>query len=286
MFSIPYLTYLLTLVALFALLGFSFNLLKGFTGLLNLAHPGMILLGAYTTVLLQRAGVPLPLAWAAGAAAGLLLGALLSVLTRRSRGDVLGVMALWCLFVLEIVALNWIALTRGALGIPGIARPAGFETGPMFLLLTLIIVGIVYVFLHRVVSSPFGRVLGAVRDDELAAQTLGKNVFKARVVAFLVGGALAGLGGGLFAMFFRYIDPPSFYIIQLVTIIAIVFVGGPASLPGTIVGALVVVILPELLRFLPFNPEVVGALRQIVFSALVLAVIVLHPRGVLGKVEL
>lgn len=287
MLNPAYLIYLVTLIALFAIMGLSFNLLRGFTGLLNLGHTGLILVGAYTTALLSRnLGVPLGLAWIAGVAAGAVFGILLSMLTRRGKGDVIvGVMTLWFMIVMLTIALSWVDLTRGALGIPGIARLPGFESPERFLILVLITLGVIYAFLHRLTTSPFGRVLGAIRDDELGAQTLGKNALKARVISFAIGGAIAGLSGGVFAMFFRFIDPGSFYLTQLVTVVAIVYVGGLGSLPGTLLGALFIVLIPEFLRFLPFRPEIVGAMRQIVFSILVLAVLLWFPKGVMGKVE-
>ncbi len=287
MFNPAYLMYLGTLIALFAIMGLSFNLLRGFTGLLNLGHTGFILIGAYTSILLQRnLGVPLILAWVAGAIAGAIAGIVISILTRRGKGDVVvGVMTLWFMIVLVVIALSWVEVTRGALGIVGIPRPTGFESPLRFLTFSLAVLAVVYAFLHRVTKSPFGRVLGAVRDDELGAQTLGKNALKARMVSFMIGGGIAGLSGGLFGMFFRYIDPSSFYIAQIVAIVAIAYVGGLASLPGTLLGTVIVVLAPEFLRFLPFDPEAVGAMRQIVFSVLVLAVLLWFPKGVMGKIE-
>ena len=179
-----------------------------------------------------------------------------------------------------------IMISSAALGIPGIPRLAAVQTPEQFLLLTILILLGVYGLVWKITRGPFGRVLGAVRDDELAAATLGKNVFKARVMAFSIAGALAGFGGGLFGMFFRFVDPGSFHFPMLISLLTIVYVGGLASLPGTLVGALVVTLLPEILRFLPLPPEVVGALRQIIFSGLVLAVIVWRPKGIFGNVEL
>lgn len=285
--NLAYLIYLLTLIALFFVLGASFNLLVGYTGLSNLGQPGFFLVGAYTTVLLQlKFGFPWFLALPVGALAGAGMGLLLSLITRRARGDAVAVMGMWFMFIMVVVSLNWIGLTRGALGIPGIPRASLFATPERFLMFLVLAAVGVYGFLQRVTTSPFGRVLGAVRDDELAAETLGKNVFKARVIAFALSGAIAGLGGGLYAYFLRFIDPGSFFITMLITILAIVYVGGLASLSGTLVGTGLAILLPEALRFLPFNPEVVGALRQILFSVLVLAVILWRPRGVLGRIEL
>lgn len=287
MFNSDYTIYLINLVALFAILGLSYNLLVGFTGLGNLGHPAFFLVGSYTTALFTiKAGWPIPLAWVLGALAGMATGGLLSLVTRKTRGDVVSVLTLFFLITTITVTLNWTPVTRGALGIPGIPRPAAFQTPEQFLLLTLLALALVYGIVWKITRSPFGRVLGAVRDDELAAATLGKNVFKARVMAFLIAGALAGFGGGLFGMFFRFVDPGSFYFPMLISVLTIVYVGGLASLPGTLVGALVVTLLPEILRFLPLNPEVIGALRQIIFSVLVLTVIVWRPKGILGKVEL
>ena len=285
--SIPYLIYLTTLVALFFILGASYNLLAGFTGMSNLGQTGFFLLGAYTAALLQaKLGLPAVFALPCAALAGLGFGALFSLITRRAKGDVVAVMGLWSMFMLVVIALNWSDLTRGALGIPGIVRPQMWASPERFMIFMLIFALVIYGALRHITRSPFGRVLGAVRDDELQAQTLGKNVFKARAIAFMISGAAGGIGGGLFAYFFRFIDPSSFYILMLVAILAIVYVGGLASWLGTLAGAALIILLPEALRFLPFNPEVVGALRQIVFAVLVLGVIIWRPKGMLGKVEL
>ncbi|MBI4135563.1 branched-chain amino acid ABC transporter permease [Candidatus Uhrbacteria bacterium] len=287
MLNAAYLTYLATLISLFVILGLSFNLLAGFTGLTNLGQTGFFLVGAYTVALLQlNFGLPYTLAMPAALLAGALIAIFFSLLTKRTRGDTVAVMGLWFMIVLVIVALNWSGLTHGALGIPGIRRPLGFASPQMFLIFSALITLVVYGILYRILRSPYGRVLGSVRDDELAAQTLGKNIFKARVIAFAISGGVSGIGGGLFAYTFQFIDPGSFHISMLVAVLALVYVGGLASLPGVIVGTLLIIILPEFLRFLPFNPEVLGALRQIVFSTLVLLVILWKPRGILGKVEL
>lgn len=282
-----YLIHLLTLVALFVVLGLSYNLLAGFTGMSNLGQPGFFLVGAYAVALLQlKFGLGFAIALPAAVAAGAIIGLLFSFLTKKAKGDTVAVMGLWLMLVLVIVALNWTDFTRGALGIPGIKRPNSWATPSLFLIFSAGLTLLTYGILSRLVRSPFGRVLGAVRDDELAAATLGKNVFKVRVIAFTLSGAIAGLGGGLFAYTFQFIDPTSFHISMLVTLLAIVYVGGLASLPGVLAGTLLIIILPEVLRFLPFNPEVVGALRQIVFSVLVLLVVLWKPKGILGKVEL
>lgn len=287
MLTDAYLIHLLTLISLFAILGFSYNLLAGFTGMSNLGQPGFFLVGAYTVALLQlKLGAGVITALPAGIAAGGVLGLLFSFLTKKVKGDTVAVMGLWLMLVLVIVALNWTDFTRGALGIPGIKRPNSWATPAQFLIFSAGLTLITYGVLSRIVRSPFGRVLGAVRDDELAAATLGKNIFKARMIAFTVSGAVAGLGGGLFAYTFQFVDPGSFHIAMLVSLLAIVYVGGLASMPGVLAGTLLIIILPEIFRFLPFNPEVIGALRQIVFSALVLLVVLWKPKGILGKVEL
>lgn len=283
-----YLTHLLILFAIFAIAALALNLTVGWAGLVNLGHVGLIAIGAYASAILSiMFGWPI----FAGVIFGMVLAAaaavILGFLTRTVSGDALAVILLGFNFTVYIVSINWTELTRGTLGLPGIPRPEFFREDRFFLLLVLVLLLLAVIAAAKIVNSPFGRVLGALRDDELLARVLGKRVFRAKLVALAVSGALAGLAGALLAQAIRFIDPNSFFLHQLVFILSIVFVGGLASIRGTLLGAAVMTFLPELVdSLLPLPTATVGALRGIIFSALLLLVVLFRPKGLLGTVEL
>ena len=136
------------------------------------------------------------------------------------------------------------------------------------------------------INSPFGKVLEAIRDDELATKVLGKNTFKMKSYALAISAFFAGIAGSLYAHYITFIDPSSFTILQLIPILVIVIVGGLASLGGTIIATIVLVLLPELLRFVGFPSSVVGPARQILYALILILILIYKPKGFYGKVEL
>ncbi|OIO25831.1 branched-chain amino acid ABC transporter permease [Candidatus Micrarchaeota archaeon CG1_02_55_22] len=285
-----YLAHLLVLVCIYIVLAVSLQLSIGFTGLFNLGHIGFYAVGAYASALLALSGQPFWLCFlAAGVFAGL-TGWLLSLPTGKLKGDYLALATLGFSFLVYAVALNWNDLTRGALGLPGIPKPElfgfAFSDTYSFLALAAVVAIASYLIVQRIASSPFGRVLGSVRDDELAARTLGKNAARTKSIALASSAFLAGLAGSLYAYYITFIDPFSFTLLELVPVLAIVVIGGLASLEGTILAAFLVVLLPEPLRFIGFPSSVIGPARQIIFALLLLAVLLYRPKGIGGKVEL
>jgi branched-chain amino acid transport system permease protein len=193
-------------------------------------------------------------------------------------------------FVIYAVALNWTSLTRGPLGLPGIPKPAlfgfTFSSNLSFLILTLIIASISYFIIKRIVSSPFGKILEATRDDELAVRILGKNTFKIKSLSLGISALFAGIAGSLYAYYITFIDPSSFTLLQLIPVVSIIIIGGLASLKGTIIATIVLVLLPEPLRFIGFPSSIVGPIRQMLYALLLLLILIYKPKGFYGKIEL
>ncbi len=282
-----YVIHVVTLAAIFLIATLAFNLQTGWAGMLSLGHAAMMGVGGYTLALLLRhTDAPYFIALLAGVCLAGALSAGFSVLSRKITSHTYSVLTLWFGFVIAAVLMNWRELTRGALGIPGIARPAGFAEEFPFLLLVLTITTLVYLVVDRLTRSPWGRALGAMRDDEVAATTLGKNVVAMKITVSAIAGGIAGLSGALLASFLRFIDPGTFGLPLLVLLLVFLVVGGLASLPGTVLGVVSLLAVREGLRFLPFSPELVGAFREIVFAGALLLVILYRPKGLLGKVEL
>lgn len=282
-----YLIFLLTIFFIFAIAVFSFNLVAGFAGMFSLAQAGFVGVGAYTSALLiLRLNWPFPFALLAAMFLSGVLAALFASIINKIRGDTFAVLTLWFAFVLTLVATNWVELTRGALGIPGVPRPEGFGSGPAFLFLSGLLAVVTFFALRFLTASRFGRVVEVCRDDEVAAATLGKNVWKTRVIVFAIGGAVAGLSGVLLGSFVGFVGPNSFTLPLLTQLIAYLIVGGLASLPGSVWGVALILIVREAARFLPFDSATVGALREIVLGLVLILVIMFRPRGLFGRTEI
>jgi branched-chain amino acid transport system permease protein len=283
----PYIIHLVTLIAIYAILAMAFNLAMGYTGILNFGHIALFGIGAYISAILTTAhDVPFLAALVAAMAGTAIVAAALSVLVHRVRGDFMALISLLFAMVVFEVFVNFDSVTRGALGIPAIPRPFFAVTQERYALFVLMLFVLSYLFLSRVTRSPFGLVLGAVRDDEVSASVLGKNVAHVKRASLVLSGAFAGLAGSLFAHFVTFIDPSSFYLIDLVAVVTAVVIGGLGSLEGSIVGVVIYFLLPEGLRYVDVPPEMLGAVRQIIFSVLLLLIIIIRPKGIFGKVEL
>ncbi len=285
-----YLIHLLILIAIYLVLALSLQLAMGFGGLLNLGHIAFFAVGAYVSALLALNGFPFWIAFLAAGVVAALFGVVLAIPTHRLKGDYLALATMGFSFVVYAVALNWTEVTRGPLGLPGIPRPDlfgfSFSDNFSFLVFAGIVAILTYVILKRVVDSPFGRVLQAVRDNELAAQVLGKDSFAIKAKALGLSAFFAGLAGSLYAHYITFIDPSSFSILQLIPILSMVIVGGLASLEGTIIATVLLVLLPEPLRFIGFPSSIVGPARQILYALLLLIILLFKPKGFLGKIEL
>ncbi|MBW3004159.1 branched-chain amino acid ABC transporter permease [Candidatus Woesearchaeota archaeon] len=281
-----YFIHLAILIGIYLILAISLQLAMGFTGLLNLGHIAFFALGAYTSALLALNGVPFWVSIIAAGAMAMLFGFLLAIPTNKLKGDYLALATLGFTFVVYAVALNWTGLTRGPLGLPGIPRPDIVSHNLGFLALVIVVALVSYYIIKRIANSGFGKVLEAIRDDELAARTLGKNTFKMKSYALGVSAFFAGIAGSLYAHYITFIDPSSFTLLQLIPLLAIVIIAGLASLRGTVVATIILVLLPEPLRFIGFPSSVVGPARQIMFALILLLILIYRPKGFYGKVEL
>jgi len=283
-----YALHIAILVAIYVMLSASLNLIAGYAGLVSIGHAAFYGLGAYVVGLLAlRAHTPFGLALACACAAGGVLGLLLGWPSLRLKDNHF-VMATFAFQVMTFSVLNnWVSLTGGPLGLPGIPRPALFgvqvssELG--FLLLGVLLCLGTLLVCRRVVTSPFGRTLKAIREDETFAQSCGTDVASCKITVLAVAGGLAATAGSLYAYYVSFIDPSSFTVMESIFILAIVIIGGAGNLWGSIVGAVVLVTLPELLRFVGLPNAVAANTRQMLYGALLVAFVVWRPQGLLGE---
>jgi branched-chain amino acid transport system permease protein len=172
---------------------------------------------------------------------------------------------------------------EGNLTLPGFSI-LGAEISAVwsYLILVVIFVVLTYLVMRRIVNSPFGRILRAVRDDEIAALAMGKNVNKYKIIVFVVGAFFAGIAGSLYAHYITFIDPSSFTVMESITILLMVVFGGMGNLGGSFVGAAILVIFPEMLRFLGMSSSVAALLRQMIYGLLLIVLMLKRPQGILG----
>lgn len=285
-----YLIHLLILICIYLILSLSLNLSIGFSGVLNLGHIAFFGLGAYTSALLSLSGLPFLWCLLVAGLVAMFSGFLLALPTDKIKGDYLALVTVGFSFIVYSLMLNLDWLTRGPLGLPGIPRPTifgfTFNDNLSFLLLILVITSLVYLIIERITVSPFGKLLEAVRDDELAAKILGKDTFKAKAFSLGLSAFFAGVAGSLYSSYITFIDPSSFSLMQIIPIVSIVIVGGLASLPGTVVAAVVLTLIPEALRFVGMPSSILGPMRQLIYSLILLIILIYRPRGFWGKVEL
>ena len=273
-----YILHLLIFISIYIILAQSLSLTAGFSGLISLAHVGFYGVGAYTTAILSvNYGIPflvtLPLAMLLSG----LIAIVVSTISLRTVDDYFIIITLGIQVVVFSVMNNWQVLTRGPLGIPGIPsiKILGFpfDTKISFLLLSLFFVGIVWFLLNNISRSPFGRVLIALSEDEIFTKSLGKNVYKAKIISFTISAMFASIAGVLYAHYISYIDPTSFTINESIFILSIVIIGGMRNLWKIALAAAFLVLLPEALRFVGMPNSIAANMRQIIYGIVLIMVI-------------
>jgi len=284
---VDYLLHILVITGIYIILTLSLNLVVGYTGLASLGHAAFSCVGAYASSLLAlRYGVSPWIGLPIGACSAAILGLVVGAPSLRLKGDYLALATFGLGVIVYSVAKNWMAVTRGPMGLPGIPGFSifGYQISSVwaYLILVAFFVFLTFFVLRRVVKSPFGRVLRGIREDEVAALAMGKNVNKYKMIVFVVGAFFAGIAGSLYAHYITFIDPSSFTVMESITILLMVVFGGMGSLGGSFVGAAVLVIFPEMLRFLGMPSSVAAPLRQMIYGLLLIVLMLKRPQGILG----
>lgn len=264
----------MALISAIAVLGL--QLIVGYTGQFSFGHAAFYGVGAYaSTLLTTKAGVPFLLAVPLAACAAGLVGLLVAPVLRLS-GHFLAIATLALGEIIYLLMLNWKWLTNGAYGIYGVPLPSigkyELESEEDFFCLISAALAVTYFLLRRLTRSRFGRALVAVRENELAALACGIPADRQKIKAFVVGSACGGLAGALYAHYIAYINPESFHFLTSVQMVTMVVIGGLGSMPGGIVGALVVTLLPEVLRAL-------ADYRLVVYGSLLVLFMMYLPGG-------
>lgn len=276
------------MMCIYAILALSLNLLVGYTGLPSLCHAAFFGIGAYIyTLTTLGTGTPFFGAAAVSIVGAVLLSFFISLPSLRLSGDYFVLASLAFQTIIFSVLHNWVELTQGPFGIPDIPSPSiltfRLDTPARYLLLSVAVTVASAVLLHWLGRSPFGRVLKAIREDEIAVVSLGKNTKVFKIVAFAIAGGFAGLAGAIFAGYIGYIDPTSFTLTESVFIISLVIVGGSGNTLGPIIGTFILLLLPEVLRSIGIPDSIAPNLRLIIYSVLIVLVMRFRPQGLAGE---
>jgi len=289
-----YILSIINFVGIYVILAVSLNITNGFAGLFSLGHPGFMAIGGYVTAILTfpvarksmflelpqwLASLQLPFFPAliiGGACAGITaVGVGLPVL--RLRGHYLAVATMGFLIIVQVLIINWESVTRGPLGLNGLSALTNLWWVYPWMLITL------YVS-WKIKFSSYGRRMLSVREDEIAAQCLGANLFKTRVAALVIGAFFAGVAGGLWAHLVTAITPTAFSLIMAFNIVVMVVVGGTGSITGSFSAAIIFTLLTEIFRPLEEALEVYG-IGEVMLALILILILIYRPQGLFGSRE-
>lgn len=250
------------------MLAVSLNLIVGFTGQLCLGHAGFMSIGAYlSAILTQKAELPFMVSIFIGA----IIAALIGYPTLRLTGDYFAITTLAFCEIIRIVIMN-IDFIGGARGLTGIPKKTNFTIAFIFAVITIVII-------YNIIHSSQGRAMLSVRENEIAAESMGINAFKYKIMAFVIGAFFAGLAGGLYAHYMGYIQPTAFDFNKSIDYLTFVVFGGMGSLSGSVIATIILTFLPELLRgFQNF--------RMILYPLALIILMIFRPQGLLGDKEI
>lgn len=267
-----YYTGIITLSLIYIILAVSLNLIVGFTGQLSLGHAGFMSIGAYVSaVITTKVHMPFIISIIIGSIVACIFAALIGYPTLKLTGDYFAITTLAFGEIIRIIIMNIDAI-GGARGLSGIPKKTTFTVAFIFMILTVIII-------YNIIHSSQGRAMLSVRENEIAAQSMGINAFKYKMMAFIIGAFFAGLAGGLYSHYMSYIQPATFDFNQSINYLTYVVFGGMGSLSGSVIATVLLTFLPELLRGL-------GEFRMIIYPLALIILMLFRPQGLFGNKEI
>lgn len=282
-FSSKYVLRIGIISLMYVMLALSLNLMTGMLGQMSFGHAAFWGIGAYTAAILAtRAGLPSEITFILSALMAGLFGAILGLPVLKLKGYYFTIVTMVFCEIIRVVEINWMKLTRGPLGIMAIPKPAFFglkitsQRGFYFLILILVI--LTAIIIKNIMNSRIGYAVLAIRDDDLAAEAMGVNIFRYKLIIFIVSSMLAGVAGAFFAQYTGFIDPSSFSGVQSNEMLVMVIFGGLGNMFGSFFGAITLSILPELLR--GFQQY-----RQLIYGMLLVLLMLVRPYGLFGSIN-
>ena len=261
----------LTSMCINIILAVSLNLINGFTGQLSLGHAGFMAVGAYSAVIMtQFLGQPFAIGIIAACVAAAIAGFIIGVPTLRLKGDYLAIATLAFGEIIRVVLMN-IDYVNGPAGVVGISKLTTWPVLYWSMIITILVV-------VNLINSSYGRAIVSVREDEVAAELMGINTTRYKVIAFVIGAMFAGLAGALYAHFFYIIKPETFNFLKSFDILVMVVLGGLGSTTGAIIAAIFITALTAALQSFP-------AIRMILYALILIIVMIYRPQGLMGNKE-
>ena len=287
-FEMDYLLHILVLFSIYSVLAISLDLVAGHARLLSLSHAAFYGLGAYSSAMLVTySGSSFLLGLLAGMVVAGAVSFLVSLPSLRMHDDYFVIATFAFQMIVFSIFNNWTSVTHGPMGIPGIPRPLilGWRVDSTFefVVLGALLAALAWFVVRQITTSPMGRVLHAIREDEVLTASLGKPTLRFKLTTFGFSAAIAALAGSFFAHYITYVDPTSFTIIESILVLSMVIIGGAGSLYGPLIGAAVLVALPEGLRFAGLPSATAANLRQIFYGLLLILFMVFRPQGLIGE---
>lgn len=285
---------MLSIAIFYSLLSLGLNIQWGFTGLPNFGYQAFFAVGAYASAILSLIGFPIPIGFLAGIAISCLTALLLGISTLRLRGDYFFIGSLVFGEIIWFIFNNEYWLTNGPNGLPNIPHLYGQSLGTDYLLtffgVLVAVLCVLYFLLQRFVKSPYGRVLQAMREDEIVVASVGKNVFRFRLECFLISAIIASLSGSFFAHFMTFVAPKQFTGFVTFYVMICLLVGGLGNNKGAVLGAFLIELVYDGLRFLgDFSGGTIAtqlaSLRIMIIAFILIFVMLKYPRGILGAKE-
>ncbi|OWT63934.1 branched-chain amino acid ABC transporter permease [Candidimonas nitroreducens] len=271
----PYLQFMLSRILIYILLSLGLNVLMGYTGLLSFAHAALFGIGAYVTGLLQiRVGLPFIPSCLVAALVTMAIGMVFALPALRMSGIYLAISTIALEQAVHWIMLNWTSMTFGASGFraPTFTLGTGLSAAQSSFIVALVVCLVAYVSIGSLMTTSFGRRFVAVRDNQVAAASMGVNVTQTKAIAFAISACCAGIAGGLFSSMLGFVAPESFNLDQMILMQIMIVVGGLGTMGGSILGVVVVILMQEFLRDSP-------GMLEVVFGVLLLGCVLFMPRG-------
>jgi branched-chain amino acid transport system permease protein len=282
-----YFIYIGTLIAIYATLTISLNLLVGYTGLISIAQAGIYGVGAYTTALLaQNVTNNLLISFVVASAAGVLVSLIVALPSLRLKNEYFLIATMGFQAIIFSLFMN-LEITGGASGLYDVPHPSLFgytiRASHEKFLIALTLAVICYLLALRITNAPFGRLLRAVREDQVAVAAFGKSVFRIKFSIFVFSAVFAAAAGTIYVYSLTALDPVAFGLDESIFIITLVIVGGTGSLNGSVLAAALLILLPETFKFLAIPEAIAPQLRQVLYGLLLVFFTRYRRQGLIGE---
>ena len=283
-----FILHIIIIMGIYAILSVSLNFMLGYAGIISICHSAFFGIGAYAGALISlKLGLPFVMEMVLACSITGLCGLIIAAPTLRLDEDYMSLATYAFGVIVYTVLSNWHSLTRGPLGLPGIPRieifSLVFDQLWSYACLVVFFVVLTITCLTSWIRSPLGKLLMAIREDQIAVSAIGKNVAFFKIEATVVSAFFAGIAGVLLAHYLTFIDPSTFVIQESFIILGMVVFGGMGTIVGPVAGAITMVFIPEGLRFVGLPSSYAAHLRQVMFCLLIILILVKRPQGLFGK---